>query len=98
MSITRTGPDDSIPIVVGWQYWLAPNASSNNWVEVVEIIGRKVRYVGVYPTIADQTVLLTQFDDLVRDFSPRGLFLMTEDDDFITTEDGLFLFTEVTDG
>lgn len=94
MSTTTPPPDDSVPLEVGWQYWLAPNASSNNWVEIQELTNRHVRYTGVYPTIADQTVLRTQFDDLVRGYKITGYFLLTEDSDSLITEDGDFIFAE----
>lgn len=97
MSTVQIPPDNSYPLVVGYQYCLAPDAASNNWVTIVEITQRKVRYVGVYPTIADQTVLKTQFDDLVRGWVALGQqFLSTESGDSLITENGDALITEGT--
>lgn len=86
--------NNDIPIEEGWYYWLAPNMASSNWVEVIEANGRTVRFVGVYPTITDQTVLRAQFDDNVRGFVNNGYNITTQDGDAITAEDGEDLFTE----
>lgn len=61
--ITPVGPDNSIPLVVGYQYRL--KGAGDNWVEIVAMTNVYVTVLGIYPTIMEKTMRKDQFDDIL---------------------------------
>lgn len=59
-------PDNSYPLVVGYQYRLAGNGEQ--WVEITAIINRYIYVRGLYNTTADWVVPDWKFDDNVREY------------------------------
>lgn len=62
MSLRPIPPDNSLPLVVGYQYRL--KGAGDNWVEIVYLTPVYVTAHGVWPTIMDQTLRRERFDDI----------------------------------
>jgi hypothetical protein len=63
MSSVPVGPDNSIPLIVGYQYRL--KGAGDNWVEIVAMSLTKVTVHGIYPTIMEKVMRKDQFDDIL---------------------------------
>lgn len=83
--------NNSIPIRVGWEYRLM--GKGDDYVEVVDISGKYVTIRGISGIILEKTMLLSAFDNIVKEVSNGGVnSLITEDGLYdITTEDDVIL-------
>lgn len=66
MSTIPLPPDNSYPLVVGYQYRLAGNGEQ--WVVITQIVGRNIYVTGLGNTIAEWFVPDRKFDDNVREY------------------------------
>ena len=89
LGITFT--NDSIPVREGWEYRLM--GKGDDYVEVVSISGKYVTIRGLGDMTLDKTMLLSSFDNIVKEVSNGGVnSLITEDGLYdITTEDDVIL-------
>ena len=83
--------NDSIPINVGWEYRLM--GKGDDYVEVVAITGKYVTIRGISGIILEKTILLSAFDNIVKEVTKGGVnSLITEDGLYnLSTEDGVIL-------
>lgn len=66
MSTIPLPPDNSYPLIVGYQYRLAGNGEQ--WVVITQIVGRNIYVKGLGNTIAEWFVPDWKFDDNVREW------------------------------
>lgn len=81
----------SIPIRIGWEYRLM--GKGDDYVEVVSINGKYITIRGINGITLDATMLLSAFDNIVKEVSNGGVnSLITEDGLYdISTEDDVIL-------
>ena len=89
--LNTTFTNNSIPIRIGWEYRLM--GKGDDYVEVVDISGKYVTIRGISGIILEKTMLLSAFDNIVKEVSNGGVnSLITEDGLYdITTEDDVII-------
>lgn len=89
--LNTTFTNNSIPVREGWEYRLM--GTGDDYVEVVSISGKYVTIRGISGTILEKTMLLSAFDNIVKEVSNGGVnSLITEDGLYdVSTEDDVIL-------
>lgn len=89
--LNTTFTNDSIPVRIGWEYRLM--GKGDDYVEVVDISGKYVTIRGISGITLQKTMLLSAFDNIVKEVSNGGVnSLITEDGLYdISTEDDVII-------
>lgn len=83
--------NNSIPVNLGWEYRLM--GKGDDYIEVVDISGKYITIRGISGIILEKTMLLSAFDNIVKEVSNGGVnSLITEDGLYdVSTEDDVIL-------